>query len=73
MKKKSIKFLVRILILLFNIISHTLIRVPFRINQKNTTSAKVIENNIEDIIFNFKLFTLIEIGKPPQKMKHFQL
>ena len=44
----------------------TLIKIPFKISQKNLSSKQNINQMMEDSSFNIKLFSLINIGNPPQ-------
>lgn len=51
--------------------SSTLIKIPFKIKSSKSASNKSIVKILEDMITNYKLFSLIEIGQPPQTIETF--
>ena len=64
---KSNIFLV--LIFIFHIVTSSLIKIPFKIIKPKSGSK--FEKYIEDISFHYKLYSLIEIGTPPQNIETF--
>jgi len=66
---KSNKLLFLILIIQINIISSSIIKIPFKILKLQSPSNQRLEKTVEDMTFYFKIFSLIEIGNPPQKIE----
>ena len=66
---KSNKLLFSLLIISMNIISPSLIKIPFKILKFHSPPNQRIEKTVEDMTFFFKLFSLIDIGDPPQKIE----
>ena len=66
---KSNKLFLLILIILINIISSSIIKIPFKILKYKSPLNQRLEKTVEDMSFYFKIFSLIEIGNPPQKIE----
>jgi len=49
--------------------STSIIKIPFKINKVDAPSNKKIEKVIEDMSFNFKLYSLIDLGEPNQTIE----
>ena len=58
-----------LLIIIINIVSSSIIKIPFKIIKYESSSNAILEKKVEDMTFNFKLLSLIEIGNPPQKIE----
>ena len=63
MSLKSNKIFAILLILIFDTVSSSLIKIPFKIS-KSKIFYKSIEKYIENMLFEYKLYSLIEVGKP---------
>jgi len=63
------KYFLYILILTNYQISSSIIKIPFKIKKANIQSDKSITKEIEDKSFNYKLYSLINLGSPPQKIE----
>ena len=70
MSLKSNKIFALLLIFMFDTISSSLIKIPFKIS-KSQIFYKSIEKYIENMLFEYKLYSLIEVGQPPQSIEAF--
>ena len=66
---KSNKLFLLILIIQINIISSSIIKIPFKILKYQSPLNQRLEKTVEDMSFYFKILSLIEIGNPPQKIE----
>ena len=67
----SIKFNLIIFIVFIYITSPSIIKIPFKIKKEQNSSSQKIENIVENMSLFYKLYSLIEIGSPPQKIEVF--
>lgn len=65
-KSRNFRFLILIIVY---ISSPALIKIPFKIQKVQTPSNKKIDKIAEDILFFFKLYSVINIGNPPQNIE----
>ena len=68
-KCKIYKYFLFILIIANYQISSSILKIPFKIKKANRQSNKSINKEIEDKSFNYKLYSLINLGNPPQKIE----
>ena len=66
---KSNKLFLLILIIHFKLISSSIIKIPFKILKFQSSLNQRLEKTVEDMSFYFKIFSLIEIGNPPQQIE----
>ena len=66
LKSRNFRFLILIIVY---ISSPALIKIPFKIQKIQTPSSKKIDKIAEDILFFFKLYSVINIGNPPQNIE----
>ena len=57
------------MLIIANYISSSVIKIPFKINKVHTPLNKKLEKVVEDMSFNFKLYSLIDIGEPHQTIE----
>ena len=57
------------MLIIANYISTSVIKIPFKISKADTSLNKKIEKVVEDMSFNFKLFSLIDLGDPLQTIE----
>ena len=66
----SNKFIFIILILILIIYSYSsIITIPFRIIQYESSQNQILEKKVEDQSFYFKILSIIDIGTPSQKIE----
>ena len=58
-----------LLIIIDSQISYTLIKIPFKITKYQKFSNHTINEIAEDVSFNLKLLSIINIGDPPQNIE----
>ena len=63
------KYFLYILIIANYQISSSIIKIPFKIKKAYIESNKNINKEIEDKSFNYKLYSFISLGSPPQKIE----
>ena len=57
------------MLIIANYISSSVIKIPFKINKADTPLSKKLEKVVEDMSFNYKLYSLIDIGEPQQTIE----
>jgi len=58
-----------LLIISINAVISTIIKIPFKIIKYQKSNDQLLEKKVEDMSFNYKILSLIEIGNPPQKIE----
>ena len=64
----NLNILLNILIII-NIYFSTIITIPFKILEYDSPKNQILEKTVEDMVFYFKLLSIIDIGNPPQKIE----
>ena len=65
----SNKLYIILLIISINFVFTSIIKIPFKIINYQSSKNQIFEKTIEDQSFFFKILSLIEIGSPPQKIE----
>ena len=58
-----------IILIIINLSYSSIIAIPFKILKYESSKNQILEKTVEDMVFSFKLLSLIDIGNPPQKIE----